>query len=88
MKLESLIILASLTTALAAPIENQQAKGPPSISLSFSSKELLEALGLGGISVSFCFLYSFCGIWCLFLVGASSPSLMGCLCAIVIVRLL
>lgn len=50
MKLEFLVLLASLGVALAAPMENQQAKGP--ISLSFSSKELFEALGLGGLSVS------------------------------------
>lgn len=60
MKLEFLVLLAGLSAALAAPIENRQAKGP--ISLIFSSKELLEALGLGGLSVSLILLFLVSGV--------------------------
>lgn len=50
MRLEFLCVLCSLAAVLAAPVPDSQGKGP--LSLSFSSKELFESLGLEGISVS------------------------------------
>lgn len=53
MKLEFLcVLLCSVAAVLAVPVPDSQGKGP--LSLSFSSKELFETLGLEGISVSPC----------------------------------
>lgn len=51
MKLEFLVLLCSVTAILAAPMRDMQDKEPGSLSLSLSSKALLETLGLGALSV-------------------------------------